>query len=148
MRFVGNAMAVRFGTARGLLQHFGGGFLENYALGAAEAPGAGAFWGKHAGSPVWNQTGSSPAFRGRFLRRLRSEGVGGSEGAGAFGGKHDDSPVWNRAGSSPAFRGRFLGRLRSGGVGGPGGGCVRWETRWQSGLEPHGFFISISGEVS
>ena len=43
MRFVGNTMTARSGTGRVLLQHFGGGFLEDYALGASETPGAGGF---------------------------------------------------------------------------------------------------------
>ena len=84
-RFVGNTMAARFGPARVLIQHFGGGPLGGRSLGAPEALGAGAFLGKHFGSPLWTRTGSYPAFRGRSPSKPRSGGLRGHGGGRVSG---------------------------------------------------------------
>ena len=92
-------MTVRFGTRRVLLQHFGGGVLEDYALGASEAPGAGGFC---VGNTMTVRFGAG---------RVLSKYFGGGPLQGytlGFRGDRGRVPFW---GASQGAVGRPAGRL-------------------------------------
>ena len=139
-------MAVRFGPARVLVQHFEGGPLGDHAQGALWVRGRVRFWGD-ATAASFGPAQVLIQHSGGGALGCRALGALWVPGAGAFLGKRHGSPLWARTGSYPAFQGRCPRIPRSGGPVGPGGGCVFGETPWQSALDPHGFFSSISGEV-